>query len=345
MRFRVNILMGIIIVSFMGMFYYQLINTYKETDFFQFHKLASLASYVFTAVIELPVQDEYLLKLKHLIRPKERKTIFLNGNLLELAERKVGSEILTEYYRVPKEFVHHHKNVLKIRFQYQKPPEIELWIRNYISSELSGNMYLLLANSNLIRNRPEPILNSLVFVLILFLLWEGIYCFWRNLFGIESILFQFISFLPSLLILGSAFSLPIIITPYGVSFSLLMSQSFLYSIVIFGVIFIQIILGGTVGFKKKAFYFRKEKRIKKERLLYGQLPSWTIKIINKIIEWLNARELSDKCILLFMVLLVFCAFFLMVRLTPLAEQLANFAYLFLAISIIIKFFKFAKGGR
>ncbi|MBL7197107.1 MAG: hypothetical protein ISS47_03295 [Candidatus Omnitrophica bacterium] len=59
-------------------------------------------------------------------------------------------------------------------------------------------------------------------------------------------------------------------------------------------------------------------------------------------QWFRQREFSDKCLLLFMILLIMCAFLLMLHLGPIAEQLANIAYFILVLGVGIKCVKMAR---
>ncbi len=54
---------------------------------------------------------------------------------------------------------------------------------------------------------------------------------------------------------------------------------------------------------------------------------------------------SAPYIMLFMILLLSCAFLLMVKLEPIAEQIANIAYFLLVVGVGIEFYQLIKEGR
>ena len=66
------------------------------------------------------------------------------------------------------------------------------------------------------------------------------------------------------------------------------------------------------------------------------------KFIIRIFRWVESRGFSDKCIILFMFLLVMCALSLSLGLEPVAEQLANVAYFLLVIGVVGKFIRFLR---
>ena len=61
-------------------------------------------------------------------------------------------------------------------------------------------------------------------------------------------------------------------------------------------------------------------------------------------QWLKPRPFSDKCIILFMILLIACALLLIAHLEIAAERLANVAYFVLCFGVIIKFVQLVKLG-
>jgi len=63
-------------------------------------------------------------------------------------------------------------------------------------------------------------------------------------------------------------------------------------------------------------------------------------IITLSLLLVRKKEFSHKCIILFMVLLLFCALFLSIGLESIAEQFANIAYFLLVIGVLGKFIKF-----
>lgn len=65
----------------------------------------------------------------------------------------------------------------------------------------------------------------------------------------------------------------------------------------------------------------------------GILPFW---------QWLKPRPFSDKCIVLFMFLLIACALLLTAHLEVAAERVANVAYFALCLGVIIKFVQLVK---
>ncbi len=349
MKIKRPLIFAIIVISFLGIFYYGLVNTDRKEDFFKTQKRLPVPSNILQIKFNLPFQDEYLLEIERLIQKGQAKTAFLNGNLLELKFSKKGRDVLTEYYLVSAETVHKGSNSLKINFYSAPPPEVKIRIGNYISREAEGNVFFLSKESRLVRNRPKPILSSALFMAVLFLIWQGSFYFWRRSFSLsegEAILRNIISFSPSFLILGLAWAVSNY-SPEPLPVSLLISSSYLYRLVVFSVILVQIIIGVSgVGWRKLAYYGERGRALEEEEkpspLLSGRVravilekrrPEW----MTKAIGWIKQRKFSDKCILLFMILLVLAAFLLVLRLTRIAEQLANIAYFSLVVGVGMKF--------
>jgi len=69
-----------------------------------------------------------------------------------------------------------------------------------------------------------------------------------------------------------------------------------------------------------------------------QYPAW----LNKMFFLIKSKEFSDKCILLFMFLLIMCALLLILGMEWPAEQFANIAYLALVLGVVIKFVKMVR---
>jgi len=101
MKLKIHLIFAIIVVFFMGIFYYGLVNTNRKADFFEMQKVLPATSNILQVEFKLPFPDEYLLALQHRIKKGEAKTVLLNGNLLELKFSKKAHHLLTEYYRVP----------------------------------------------------------------------------------------------------------------------------------------------------------------------------------------------------------------------------------------------------
>jgi len=322
-------------------------------------KILPAASNILQVEFNLPSQDEYLLAVQHLIKKGPARSALLNGNLLELKFSKKGRDILTEYYRIPAVLTHRGSNSLKVNFYSGTPSGVEAVIRNYISKESKGNIFFLSKGSRLVRNRPKPILSSVLFMVVLFLIWQGSFYFWWRSFRLSdggAILRNVISFFPSFLVLGLAWVMSHY-SPKPLPVSLLISSSYLYTLVIFSVILVQIIIGvSSVGWRKLTYYNEGERQFDKK----GKIPSLLSEKIRavilekrcaewmmKAIDWIRQKGFSDKCILLFMALVVLAAFFLVLRLEKVAEQLANLAYFSLVAGVGIKFIDLVrgKGGR
>jgi len=78
---------------------------------------------------------------------------------------------------------------------------------------------------------------------------------------------------------------------------------------------------------------------KRAIILEERGPEW----VRKTIAWIKRREFSDKCILLFMSLLILGAFLLILRLEWVAEQFASIAYFSLVVGVGIKFVNLVRG--
>ncbi|NOX96507.1 MAG: hypothetical protein GXO98_00280 [Nitrospirae bacterium] len=140
-------------------------------------------------------------------------------------------------------------------------------------------------------------------------------------------------------------------SPEPLPVSLLISSSYLYRLVVFSVIPVQvIIIVSIVGWRKFAYYFAYygerrrplEKKEKPSPLLSGKvraviLEKRRLEWMTKAVSWIKQRKFSDKCILLFITLLILAVFLLVLRLARVAEQLANIAYFSLVVGVGMKF--------
>lgn len=250
-RFKPQVFWPILLILCMGIFYYGLLNTHPGNKFFEMRENLPAVSNDLQKGVYLPSKDEYFLKIKHLVKKEQAKTVFLNDNPLELKFIQARPKDIREYYyRIPSDFVQEGINDLRIHFYAGKPAEVEINPKNYISKELGGNLYFLSNKSMLIVSRPKPIFKSIIFVIVLLSLWWGLIYFWRRVFSTSSskaTLFNTISYLPSFLLMGFAWVLFSVALPLRI----LITSSYLYTLVIVSVILAESIIGVVIRYKKE----------------------------------------------------------------------------------------------
>jgi len=333
-RISLFIIAGTILIGLsLSYLYSQTVISHPKEKFKEYRKTIYLKGSRERLNLNLP-QDSYLLKIKHIIQKNQPKEVFVNGfqvtpDIYHYIRRR--GIIETDYIHLSKEIIKEGGNFIDITFSKNRPPDLDIILSNY-RRKIGNDIYVLFSDSENLPSSKIPF-KALISISIIFFLILGVGIYLLNkIFSLSTnrlFLYQIYSLTPFLIFL----------------FSLWMGSSLnrLYKIVItptyfwtFGLLSFFITEGGIV--LKKLFQGHKRRDA-------SFIKPQTNKLAFGAIEWVKQREFSDKCILLFMVLLIMCAFLLILKLEPVAEQLANIAYFALATGIIIKFVKFIKEER
>jgi len=296
----------------------------------------SVNSSNFVKKINLPKESDYVFKIKYEYEDTDIATVTLNGHKLERRVSNKSEVTRTSYYYALADYVRQGDNNLKIHFYLGFPPNVDVRIKNYIASTEDKNIILTMRRSLINQKdfiRLIPI--AIFFFIFSFALWS-IIIFLGKLFNLpfnQIILNNVISFSPCM-ILYFVFGVISVSTPY----SLAITPSYLFV----SLFIITLVVNIPLNFLS-LFFLRRTRDSKEveQKISTYEIPSW----LEKSLSWLKTREFSDKCILLFIFLLIMCAFLLILGLEWLAEQSANIAYFTLVIGVVIKFVKFVRGSH
>ncbi|MCM8795358.1 MAG: hypothetical protein NC928_01510, partial [Candidatus Omnitrophica bacterium] len=302
-------------------------------------ELFTLNSRIFSKTITFPQKSDFVLKLKYDYKNTDGEVVFLNGNKLELRASKRAKDIVTRYYFAPYEIGQEGNNLLKIEFFPQAPPNIDLRWRNYLGATEDKNIVVCLRHSLIIKNKKEYGLLfflNIIFFIFSFFLWQGslkIAIDWVKLKASQAYFNNLVIFIPL-----SSFYLLIALTSRLNFFRIAVSPTYLFIFLFFAVFLAEVFL----LFLSLAILFkREEKNVQRESEILENLPP----VLKWSLLWIKTRAFSDKCILFFMLLLVLCAFLLILEMKKIAEHLANIAYLVLVLGVGIKFVKMIKEER
>jgi hypothetical protein len=337
---RLNLVMGGVfsILLTIGFILLVVPDLYKKI--IETRQIFSVNSSTFTKVINLSQVSDYVLKIKYDFKNTDTDIVSLNGNKLELRVSNKGKDIITRYYYAPKDIVKSGDNILRIIFYPWNPPNIDLRIRNYLASTLGKNIILTLKRSSVrIKSSEKVLIFGIIFFILSFGLWSGIFYLGTRIFSLslrEVILNNIITFLPVTiiyLIIG-------IVSSQG-PYSLAITPSYLFIFLFLTVMILNLSLNSLPIFLVTKVNNSYSPSVKVKQNKINQVPSWPEKSLN----WIKSTEFSDKCVLLFMFLLIMCAFLLILGMEWLAEQFANIAYFALVLGVMIKFVKFVREER
>ena len=321
-----TILLGVILSSL----YSQVVISHPQGKLKEFRKKVYLKGKKARVDFEL-LKDAYLLKIKSIVKEGQPKEIFVNGfqltpNIYHYIKRR--GDIETSYVHLPRQIIKEGRNSIKINFLKNRPKDVEIILANY-RKQIGNDIYILFSDSAAFPSGKLSFRTILLAIILIFLV-----------FGVMSYLLSRILYLSiNRLFLYQVYSL----LPFLAFLSCLWmggNLSRLYKVVltppyfwVFGLVSFFVTECGLVLKKLLQGHRKKELLIINPR---------AVTFVTKIFDWIKAREFSDKCVLLFMALLIMCAFLLVLHLESVAEQLANIAYFALVIGVIIKFIKFIK---
>jgi len=317
----------------------------------------------------IPYRETLRLKIVSLYK---RKTIIFNNRVLIPYKRKKYSRKLknlfaktyyskpVDYVLIPKDIVNVGKNFLKLSFPQDIRDCVTIKTENY-HRNTNNQIFVLFKDSHILPLKRRPIA-YLFFVLIILSVF--LFLFWKTKIHIYS------KFLVSLLPANILLLLACII-PAALDLRLLVTSSYfwiLQAVLSALTCFIffynynkKIISENIKGIYSNVRELRlniRELRLnirelnvklgKKFSRTYSFLVIMIIIIIrclkylhSRVIlpfcQWLKTKPFSEKCVILFMFLLIACALLLISHLEIAAERAANIAYFALCLGVIIKF--------
>ena len=285
----------------------------KETTIFDFKK------------------DTYLIKFKYVRRGYSLDDITVNNKtIMDRFLEKKEREIITNYVYVPSMMIKEGNNNFTIQFSDGYPPSVDFRIKNY-RRNIEGVGYVLFHDSSFFDKRKIDFLSSLFLWLICSLALIAIFYLIRKVLStVEKFLYR--HFIFSLL--------PYIIFLLGVLIYNFSSK--LYAVVLTNYFFWGL---GIVFFIISFMSITVPKIVKKSYILLKENKVNNIGI-PKVYKFINRTIVeADKAsifVILFIVLLVLSALFLLLGLKIIAGQLANIAYFSLIIGVVLKMVDFIK---
>ena len=284
-----------------------------------------------------------------------QKTIAFNNKILtpyktKTYHRKLENLFAKVYFKpvdyvfIPADMVNIGMNYLKLSF----PPDIRdcvtIKMGNY-HRNTNNQIFILFEDSHIFPLKRSPIvyLYSVLIILIIFL-----FLFWRTKQHIYS------KFLISLLPANSLLLLAYII-PITIDLRLFVTSGYFWTVQAISLVLTCFIFFFNYNKKiiseniRESYLSVKELHLKKEFSPIHAFMIATIIIVARCLhylhsrvilpfwQWLKPRPFSDKCIVLFMFLLIMCAFCLIAHSEIAAERLANVAYFALCLGVVIKF--------
>jgi len=279
----------------------------------------------------LPKKDAYLLKLWGYEPPQ--KIYFNDEPVIRFYFRERG-ELKEFYINLSPEIVNEGVNRLKI----VGPTAYSVKIKNYLGCLESRGAFILFANSRYFK-RVFP-LGKLIFLtifisLILAGIWWLFSLFLQKFFNIVLNRFFFrywSSYFPCFFFFLVTFLFSF--TSYRI---VLPANSFMgMSIFLVGIFKFPTIL--------ISLWKERKRQPKIEGLEIQRFEPPGYRLMAKAFTYIK-QEPANGFIIAFMVLLMLCAFLLIFKLDPIAEQLANLAYFALVVEVGIKLFKLVKEER
>ena len=288
---------------------------------------------------EMPAADTGEVFLKYNIPYKE--TLFLNiktPRALPLGKLTFNDNIIVPrqtilrgvtysyYIYIPEDYVSVGRNYLKLSLSWSPKVNIDVRLYNY-RKRISGNLSAFFIDSHIFKAK-KSFLNILFIVMGLILICFSLTAALRYIFLSRQkiYLYIFLSFLP-----GNIFLILVYLIPLSLGYRIAMSGGYFFFLQVAAIILSSAVI--------LSFRFLRTRDQEDSGNVFFPLFS---RGANKIFAWLRTREFSDKCILLFMFLLINCALFLIINLEPVAEQLANIAYFALVTGVVIKFIKMVR---
>ncbi len=307
--------------------FFILANLDMNENFIRIEKVFTLPGSVFTKILYFKEKNDYVLQIKYNARTTDTAAVTLNNYRLEIkSANESPNGIASQYYYIPKDILRKGGNFFKIKFYPSNPPEIDLRIKNYLASAAKDSVILTLKGSMF---QSTHIQHRSILAVLFFI---AVYAFWKILLRAQvkwlhltlkqSLFHNIIAYLPGTLLFvvlgGVSLKGPYVLMVHP------------------GYLFVQVFLliGGLFVFMNFLYVFFIDFIIN----ISGAGEKIVLPFsLREFPGWIVSRTLSDKCILLFLLLFMFSAILYNVGIERFAEQTATVSFAVLAFGLVMKF--------
>jgi len=325
MKKRIYSILIVITILFTGFLYHRLVYNFREYLYQEDRMVDSHSKSVYLTY-NLPFKEKLFLKIK-VSKTTVLNEVRFNNNLLELKELVVGSTKAYSFY-IPEELITGDKNTVRLVFSEANPTGIDVRLHNR-RKKISDNLAILFSQSYLFKTNKTYggfAIAALVMFLIAFIL-KNIYA---NIFPfVVSVKIE--KYIATSILPGNIALAFIYFVPLSLGYRFVMSERYFFT---FQSICIGFTLAGVIIKNVRSLQIREH-----HTEVFSSIWQERFK---RYYRWVKAKDFSDKCILLFIFLLIMCAFMLILEMEWLAEQFANIVYFILVIGVVIKSVKFIR---
>jgi len=323
---RIYLVLTLALIILLGFLYQRLVFNFNK-ELFSKREMTAVSYKTADLSYDIAHKESLFLKIK---APEEfpiKKALFNNKRIYP-AKVKLKKVTCTYYFIISKSIVFEGINLLRAEFLKHPSVNIDIRLYNY-RKDLNGPS-ILFSDNHIFKNKKS--LWSVLFVtaVLIFIYFILAGALRHILLSYQRIyLYIFLSLLPVSILLTLVYLIPL-----SSGYRIVMSRGYFFS---FQFTTMLMFLGLILFFELL--------RAASKKSIQDILSPLFTRNTNRILMWIKIREFSDKCILLFMFLLINCALFLILSLEPAAEQLANIAYFALVTGVVIKFVKMVREER
>ena len=322
MQRKIYLVLILLSILFSGFLYQKLVFDFKDELFYEERMVGAYKKNIFL-IYNILNKESLFLKIK---TPQQFpiEKVFFNKNYTFPQNVNLRGTTYTYYFFIPRQYVYRGKNILEIKLSSIPNLNIDVRIYNYRKKFLK-NLIVFLKDNHIFKKSKNIFDIFFVIFLLLFICFVILKLLNKIIISLEKIYFYLLFFLlsPNIFLTLAYF------IPFKIGFRIAMNVGFFFSSYI-----ISMIITLSLLLLKRVLKINKSEEVDS-----SFLPLWKARV-EKIYLWVRKKEFSHKCIILFMVLLLFCALFLSIGLESIAEQFANIAYFLLVIGVLGKFIKF-----
>lgn len=319
MQRKIYLIFFLFLAIFSGFLYQKLVFDFKDELFSQEKMVPAERKNVSLSYI-IPYKESLFLKIKAPQKFPIDK-IFFNGNYILAETTKLKGITYTYHFFISQQFVLKGNNVLKIKFV--SPPHLNIDVRLYnYRKKIAENLVVFLKDNHIFK-KDRSILGVLFATIFLLFVYFVILKLLSKIIVSKIYTYLFLFFLSP-----TAFLTLIYFISLKMNLRIAVSAVFFFFLYIIFAFFILILVISKYIFAKP-----------QEADLIFPPPLWKARF-KRVYLWISKKSFSEKCIILFMFLLLWCALFLSFGWEKIAEQLANLAYFLLVTGVMGKFIKF-----
>jgi len=323
MQKKIYLIFFLFLAIFSGFLYRKLVFNFKDELFSQEKIVPAERENVYLNYF-IPYKESLFLKIKTPQKFPVDK-IFFNGNYVPAETTKLKGVTYTYHFFIPQQFVLKGNNILKIKFV--SPPHLNIDVRLYnYRKKIAENLVIFLKDNHIFK-KDKNILGVLFAIIFLLFVYFVILKLLNKIIISKIYTYFFLCFFSPTLFLTLIYFVPL-----RMNLRIAVSAGFFFFLYIIFTFFILSLVILRYIFSKS----------QKTDLIFS--PLWKTKF-EKVYLWISKKSFSEKCIILFMFLLLWCALFLSFGLEKIAEQFANLAYFLLVIGVMGKFIKFLREER